>query len=65
MTDNRKNQPKLKCPHCQSRCADVADVKLKNSSMVSALGAEPADYIIECPRCHKLFGQYIKVLHSA
>ena len=65
MTDNRKNLPKLKCPHCSSRCADVADAKLKNSSVVSALGTEPADYIIERPRCHKLFELYIKVLHSA
>ena len=65
MIDNRKNLPKLKCPYCQSRCADVADAKLKNNSVVSTLGAEPADYIMECPRCHKLFGLYIKVLHSA
>ena len=65
MTDNRKTMPKLKCPHCGSRCADVVDAKLKNSSVVSALGTEPADYIIEYPRCHKLFGLFIKVLHSA
>ena len=65
MTDNRKTMPKLIFPHCGSRCADVADVKLKNSSVVSALGTEPADYFIECLRCHKLFGLYIKVLHSA
>lgn len=65
MTDNRKRMPKLKCPHCDSRFADVADVKLKNGSTVSKLGAESADLIIECPRCHKLFGLYIKVLHSA
>ena len=65
MTDNRKNLPKLKCPYCQSRCAAVADAKLKNNSVVSTLGKEPADYIMECPRCHKLFGLYIKILHSA
>ena len=65
MTDNRKKMPKLRCPHCQARCADVADVKLKNNSVVTKLSDEPADYVIECPRCHKLFGLYIKVLHSA
>jgi len=65
VADNRKKMPKLDCPHCGKRCADVADVKLKNDSVVLKLGAEPADYVIECPRCHKLFGLYIKVLHSA
>ena len=62
MADNRKRMPKLDCPHCGKRCADV---KLKNDSVVLKLGAEPADYVIECPRCHKLFGLYIKMLHSA
>ena len=64
-SDNRRKMPKLKCPHCGGRCADVADAKLKNNSVLTKTESEPADFMIECPRCHKLFGLYIKVLHSA
>ena len=63
--DKRRKMPKLKCPHCGGRCADVADTKLKNQSVLTKTESEPADFMIECPRCHKLFGLYIKVLHSA
>ncbi len=63
--DNRRKMPKLNCPHCGGRCADVADAKLKNNSVLTKTESEPADFMIECPRCHKLFGLYIKVLHSA
>ncbi len=51
-----------------SRCVFVP-VKMTNVSKPSELSnvteSEPADFMIECPRCHKLFGLYIKVLHSA
>jgi phage FluMu protein Com len=43
----------------------VADAKLKNNSVLTKTESEPADFMIECPRCHKLFGLYIKMLHSA
>ena len=57
--------PKLNCPHFGGRCADVADAKLKNQSVLTKTESETADFMIECPRCHKPFGLYIKLLHSA
>ena len=40
--------PKLKCPLCGKRCADVADAKLRNKSELKPLEVLPdADYIIE------------------
>ena len=63
--DKRRKMPQAQMPHCGGRCADVADTKLKNQSVLTKIESEPADSMIECPRCHRLFGLYIKVLHSA
>jgi hypothetical protein len=56
---------KIKLTSLPCICADVADAKLKNNSVLTKTESEPADFMIECPRFHKLFGLYIKMLHSA
>ena len=63
--DGRRAMPKLKCPLCGKRCADVADAKLRNKSVLKPLEVLPdADYIIECPHCHEPLALSIKDLRA-
>jgi len=63
-TDNRKNMPKLNCPYCGKRCADVPNKDYKNASqLVTIDNIGKDDYILECPHCHKKMGLHIEHIY--
>lgn len=59
--DGRKNMPKLSCPYCGRRCADVPNKEYKNKSqLVTMDNLSSDDYILECPHCHRKVGLHIE-----
>lgn len=63
--DGRRHMPKLKCPYGNHRFADVPDVAFRNDSELKRLSeTSDADYILECPHCHRKVGLCIKALHT-
>ena len=62
--DGRRLMPKIKCPYCNKRLADVANSKLRNESMIARISDLPViDFIFECPHCHKMVALNLKCLH--
>ena len=58
--DGRRSMPKLNCPYCGKRCADVPNAMFKNKSRLVKLDCvSENDYILECPHCHKKVGLHI------
>lgn len=58
--DGRKSMPKLNCPYCGKRFADVPSAQFKNKSELVKLDNISADdFILECPHCHKKAGLHI------
>ena len=51
--DGRKSMPKLNCPYCGKRFADVPNAQFKNKSQLVTMDKISADdFILECPHCH-------------
>lgn len=61
--DMRRKMPKLKCPYCRKRVADLATKELKNFSTLERyedIEKGYHDIILECPHCHRLVSLQIK-----
>lgn len=67
MYDERKMMPKLKCPCCRKRVADLPNKKLKNATIIKKFDAgKPVqdDIILECPHCHSFISLQILSINS-
>ena len=56
MHDGRKSMPKIKCPYCRKRIADLPNKEYKNAAIVKKYSAEMTEgdaIILECPHCHE------------
>ena len=55
--DKEKYFPKLKCPYCKKRFADVSGKPLRNDCiLVKYENIRHAQFIFECPHCHNRVG---------
>lgn len=56
MDDARRKMPKLKCPYCNKRVADLPSRELKNISTLECykrVNLSTSDIVLECPHCHE------------
>ena len=56
MHDGCKLMPKIKCPCCGKRIADLPNKEYKNAAIVKKYSAEMTEgdaIILECPHCHE------------
>ena len=63
--DGRRKMPKLKCPYCSKRFADVSSPSLRNeSSLLKLQDVVNPQYIMECHNCHKKIALVIRSLET-
>ena len=61
--DGRRKMPKLKCPYCDKRVADLPSKDIKNiSNLVKENEIEDNDIVLKCMHCGNIIGFRLLIL---